>query len=117
MPSLADDPAFASLAEALNGPLSAVLLTREMFMDYEASGLATEGKSNPLVEYQRPEEWESIGEWDALGTGFKYVDGDRVWDIALFDADRRYVEDDVGKIFDRMEGYTSVTAGLGWSTP
>jgi hypothetical protein len=97
-PSLADDPAFASLAATLGDPLSAVLLTSPAVLE-------TERLHSP-PEYRKQRGWGVLHEWDALGVGYEVTDdGGRSFIFSLFYADPDAAASDGDELVQRMEGY------------
>lgn len=110
--SLSEDTAFSSLAAALGDPLSAALLTRDTALNFEASGVSSEGQANILSDYQRPSDWGVIHEWEALGIGFGRDDDARWLVISLFYSDPDAAEADAQELLQRMDGYSTVATEL-----
>ncbi|MFQ5878823.1 MAG: hypothetical protein ACE5IZ_01425 [Dehalococcoidia bacterium] len=106
-PSLADDPALASLATALGDPLSAALLTRSTVLEPKK-------KSRPPPRYQKQPSWGTLHPWDILGLGYKTAEGSRWWAIALFYPDPTAAKSDGDELVRRMQEYTTTIQDPDW---
>ena len=98
IPNLGDDAAFRSLALSLGGPLSAVLLTRSTVLEPEVA---------KPPQYEKPDEWGDLHQWEALGMGYGISEGVPWMAISLFYPDRDAALADAGELTLRMSDYDS----------
>jgi hypothetical protein len=104
-PSLADDPAFSSLAVALGDPLSAVLLTRSSVLEIE--------RVRPPPELKKQAGWGMLHEWEALGVGYGIAaGGERWWAFSLYYPEPGAAEADGEEMVQRMQSYAIVSPSL-----
>ena len=101
IPTLADSPAFASIAAELSDPLNAALLTREAALDPDI------GKPRELVpgSADRPEEWEVMHEWEAFGAGYSRTPDTTSLRYSLYYPHRDWADLDAETLVERVESY------------
>jgi hypothetical protein len=96
MPALADDPAIGSLAALLGEPLSAAFLTWPVAMESDFAR---------VVQYDKPEGWDTIHNWEVLALDYGVADGMGWWKFSLFYSDQEAAADDAQELVQRMQGY------------
>ena len=101
IPSLADSPAFWSMAAELSDPLTAVLLTREATLDPDF-GIPREQVPGSA---DRPEEWEVMHDWEAFGAGFGKTPETTVLRFVLYYPHWDWAKLDAETLVDRIESY------------
>ena len=101
VPSLADSPAFASIAAELSDPLTAALLTREATLDPDI-GISVEQTPGG---WERPEGWAVMRGWTAFGAGFSRTPDTAALRFSLYYSHRDWAELDAGILVERIESY------------
>ena len=101
IPTLAESPAFASIAAELSDPLTAALLTREATLDPDV-GIPPEQIPGG---WERPEEWEVMHEWKAFGAGFSKTPDAAALRYSLYYPHRDWAELDAETLVERIESY------------
>ena len=101
IPTLAESPAFASIAAELSDPLNAALLTREAALDPDI-GIPPEQIPGG---WQRPEEWEVMHEWEAFGAGYSKTPDAAALRYSLYYPHRDWAELDAETLVERIESY------------
>jgi hypothetical protein len=94
---LSDDPVFSRLAVSLRQPLSAALLPRPAVLE-------PEGFARKLA-YEKPEDWGTLHQWEALGAGYGVTEGIPWWAFSLYYPDAGAAEADASELRERMTGY------------
>ncbi len=100
-PSVADSPAFASIAAELSDPQIAALLTREATLDPDI-GIPAERVPGGR---DRPEEWEVMHQWEAFGAGFSKTPDTAALRYSLYYPHRDWAKLDAGTLVERIESY------------
>jgi len=99
--TLAEDPAFFSLARSLGDPLSAVLMTKE-------GALLRRGQPpRNLFEFPRPDDWQPLHDWEAVAFGLREEAGRRSLRMSLFYPEPLDANADGEEITQRMGDYRS----------
>ena len=101
IPTLADSPAFASIAAELSDPLTAALLTREATLDPDI-GISVEQIPGG---WKRPEGWEVMHGWKAFGAGFSRTPDAAALRFSLYYPHRDWAELDAETLVERIESY------------
>ena len=109
-PSLAEDPAFSSLARALEDPLAAALLTRSVALKLLPTSEPQPFES--LEEYEKPPEWGSLHLWEVLGVGAGEDSEGRWMAFSLYYSNPDAAAADAEELVRRMEGYTTLVPQL-----
>ncbi len=96
LPTLAESPAFSSIAAELNDPLGAALLTKAAVL---------EPKGMPGVEYAKPADWKTLQEWQAFGAGYSKTADVTSLRFSLYYSNPESAELDAEELVKRIQAY------------
>jgi hypothetical protein len=65
-----------------------------------------------LSQYERPAEWGTLPEWEALGASFSRGDDGPWWVVSLFYSDPGAADADADELLQRMRGYDTALTEL-----
>ena len=112
-PSLAEDPAFGDLVFSISDPLSVSILNRRLVSAPERADLG-------VGSLERPDEWGSLGSWEALSASFSRPSPElqriafSLWYAELADAQEAVPE--LSRRFDPLDPYLKEICADYWET-
>lgn len=100
--SMADDPSCQWLLAGLGDAISGVILAPQIVM---TAGLPSNIEDVPLFQFEIPQNWGVLHQYDLAGMGFKDDGKEKFWVIALHYQDSQSAASDAGILANRLNSY------------